>query len=316
MKREFLDACTQRTRIVIKLHNIKNNKFRCFCDSKWLLPLGLINFIKLNFLLKKKHRYKYNLAVVAIVKNEGSYLNEWLNYYMSIGVDHCYIYDNYSSDNTVEVLKEYSDFVTYKKISGKRRQNDAYNDALNNFKNDCKLMAMIDVDEFIFCPPDNENVVPCIDSYFANPEVGGITVNWQIFGSSNFSKRPTGLVTDNFVYRSKNNFYKNKHIKTICNPRKVVGFVNPHYPIYLPRYKAVNENYNNVVGAFSREISTNLIRINHYFTKSKEEFLKKRSRGMADNLSFRQMKDFEKHDKNDIFDESLRKYNEVHHLKS
>ena len=31
------------------------------------------------------------IAVVAIVKDEGPYLEEWVNHYLSIGVDHIFL---------------------------------------------------------------------------------------------------------------------------------------------------------------------------------------------------------------------------------
>ncbi|MCP0887611.1 glycosyltransferase family 2 protein [Ligilactobacillus sp. WILCCON 0076] len=314
LNREFLDACTQRTSLVISLHKVQNQKFRKFCDSKALLILGCLNFLRLLFLKKLKSNPKYELAVVAIVKNEGLYLEEWLKYYYSIGVGQCYIYDNDSSDNTKQILKKYDDFVTYKKISGAKRQYDAYNDALNHYRKDCKLMAMIDGDEFIFCPPNNTKVIETISSYFKDKSIGGLGVNWEIFGSSHLENKPDGLVTDNFVYRAENTFEKNKHIKTICDPNKVVGFINPHYATYLPGYKAINENGKVVTGAFTHYVSTNIIRVNHYFTKSKAEFVLKKARGMADNLSIRNSNDFKMHDKNDVLDESMKKYNQLNGL--
>ena len=311
LSRELLDACTQRTSFLIKLHEIQNKKFRKFVDSKWLLPIGIVNFLGL--LLKNRvinSKLKYRLAIVAIAKNEGDYLEEWLDYYKSVGVSHIYIYDNDSCDNTEDICNKYPNFVTYNKIKGKKRQCDAYNDALNRYGKLCKYMAMIDCDEFIFAPPTNDNVVQKIEKNFLlDNRVGGLVINWEIFGSSNFIKKPFGKVTDNFLYRASDDFEKNKHVKTICMPQKVIGFVNPHYAIYLPNYFAVNEENEVVKGAFTKEVHNRILRINHYFTKSKEEFMAKRKRGMADNLDIRSNDDFIEHDKNEVFDDSLKKYN-------
>ncbi|MBR0260666.1 MAG: glycosyltransferase family 2 protein [Selenomonadaceae bacterium] len=46
-----------------------------------------------------KNLFLYDLAIVAILKNEGRYLKEWLDYHLSAGVDHFYLYDNDSTDN-------------------------------------------------------------------------------------------------------------------------------------------------------------------------------------------------------------------------
>lgn len=310
---ELLNACTKSSPIVIKLHEIQNKKFRNFCDSKCLYPIGVVRLLKLY--LKNKifnpRDIKHKLAIVSIVKNEGSYLEEWINYYTSIDIDHIYIYDNESSDNTEEICNKYSSKVSYFKIRGKMRQCDAYNDALNRYGNLYEYMAMIDGDEFIFAPPTNENVLDKITNYFqSDRKVGGLAINWAIFGSSGYTEKPNGKVTDNFIYRANDDFEKNKHVKTVCNPRRVAGFVNPHYAVYLPGYYAVDTENNVTRGAFTKLVHNKVLRINHYFTKSKEEFLAKRARGMADNLDIRDISDFDEHNRNEIFDDSLKKYND------
>lgn len=92
------------------------------------------------------------LAFVLIAKNEAPYIEEWINFHHKQGVSHFIIYDNDSTDNFHEVLKPYIDsgLVTYKLLSGKARQLDAYNMALHDYGRKFKYMAMIDADEFMF----------------------------------------------------------------------------------------------------------------------------------------------------------------------
>ena len=54
------------------------------------------------------------LALVAIVKNEASYLDEWIEFHRLVGVEHIYLYDNGSTDQTREVVAPYisQGFVT------------------------------------------------------------------------------------------------------------------------------------------------------------------------------------------------------------
>src|SRR5262245_4909673 len=49
----------------------------------------------------------YYLAIVAVVKNEAPYLEEWLDFHCLVGCSHFYIYDNGSTDGTVEILGNY-----------------------------------------------------------------------------------------------------------------------------------------------------------------------------------------------------------------
>ena len=51
----------------------------------------------------EKNLFLHELAIVAIVKDEAHYLKEWLDYHLAAGVDHFFIYDNDSKDDTREV---------------------------------------------------------------------------------------------------------------------------------------------------------------------------------------------------------------------
>jgi len=44
------------------------------------------------------------IAIVAIFKNEFSYILEWISYHLEIGEDHFYIADNVSDDGTSQLL--------------------------------------------------------------------------------------------------------------------------------------------------------------------------------------------------------------------
>ena len=50
---------------------------------------------------------KYQLSVCSLFKNESRYLREWLEYHRLIGVDHFYLYDNASTDRSVQILQPY-----------------------------------------------------------------------------------------------------------------------------------------------------------------------------------------------------------------
>ena len=112
----------------------------------------------------EKNLFLYDLAVAAILKNEGHYLKEWLDYHLLAGVNHFYLYDNDSTDDSAEIIKPYMEagLVDYFFMPGKVMQLVAYNDAVKKFKFQCRYMAFIDLDEFIF-PRKRQSISEIVD---------------------------------------------------------------------------------------------------------------------------------------------------------
>lgn len=225
------------------------------------------------------------LSIVSIIKNEGPYIEEWVKYHILVGVEKFFLYDNESSDNTKKILQKYEKmgYVELSDLPGRAMQLPAYNDALEKHRYDTKYMAFIDADEFLFSCDKEKNVVDQVRNIFKeNPSAGGIAVNWRMFGSSGFISKPKGGVLDSFLYRAKENGRGNNCIKTITNPRRVYSYDHVHYPIYLFGFYSVDENGNKVNGWSHPQNNIHKLRINHYFTKSKEEWIKRRRLGKAD----------------------------------
>ncbi len=103
-----------------------------------------------------RNLFLYDLAIVAIFKDEGKYLREWLDYHLLAGVEHFYLYNNDSSDDYKEILAPYveANLVTLTDFPGKAMQYPAYEDAINKYRFESRYLAFIDLDEFIF-PKNN-----------------------------------------------------------------------------------------------------------------------------------------------------------------
>lgn len=251
-------------------------------------------------------RFDCDYAICAIIKNEADYIEEWIDYHLKIGFEKFYIYDNESTDNVREVLEKYirKGIVEYIYYPGKGKQMPAYNDCIQRYKNKCRYLAIIDLDEFIL-PIEDKNIYG-IKKYLK--KYAGLTINWVIFGSAGHIKKPDGLVLENFKYRSKE---INKHVKTICNPRWVDFIDNPHYPHYVIKKYSVDENCKKIEGPYNFDFPANKFRINHYFCKSQEEAKRKFARGYADFTDDRKRpwSDFIENDLNDICDDAILKIN-------
>ena len=226
-----------------------------------------------------KNLFLHDLAVVAILKSEGPYLREWLDYHLMAGVEHFYLYDNESPDNQAEVVKPYvaADIVDYIPLPGKVMQNVAYNDAVNKFKFQARHIAFIDGDEFIFPKVDvggGYGIVEVVDEILSGkPNAAGVAVNWQIFGSNGHEAADYSKgVLERFTQRALSDWAPdglgNAHVKTISNPRKVNFIGNPHHQMYFEGLYSVNERGGIVQGPFNQPVAADKIVINHYHTKS------------------------------------------------
>jgi Glycosyl transferase family 2 len=229
------------------------------------------------------------VAIVCIAKNEDLYLDEWVNYHLKLGFDRIFVYMNNWRTNY------HNDKVTLIEFDGKESQLPAYNSFI--IKNDeYDWTAFIDVDEFIVLKK-HKRIKEFLSDYSQHDS---ICMSWVLFGSNNlsFDKNGDKSVLRRFTKRQKG---INNHVKVFVKKNKTVKFLDPHH-VSLPW---VDTNHQKGTGPLNLKPVTDVIQLNHYFTKTKEEFLKKIERGRADldtASSNRTLSDFTKHDLNEIED--------------
>lgn len=259
----------------------------------------------------RNNTFEYQLTMVAIVKNEASYLQEWIEYYRLIGVDHFVVYDNESDDDTKEVLfgiDKLRGGVEYIPFPGKAKQVEAYSDAINRLKYKTRYVMFMDIDEFLVLKNPEDKLLDYVDNILYRNKAAGLAISWLMFGSSGHIHRPEGLVIENYIYRAHSDFMRN--VKTIGNPRIMHSCVNPHYPIYKYGRTNINEKGRCVVASMDFNKSVESIWINHYFTKSADECMTKISKGIATVGQPRSVTIFKERDKNDELDETIMRYAE------
>jgi Glycosyltransferase family 92 len=285
------------------------------------------------------------ISICSIFKNESRYIKEWLDFHLSQGVDHFYLYDNNSSDEPHRVLRE---FIAAGKVTLNQwqflfddsAQIRAFQHCLKNYGAGSRWIAFIDIDEFLFSPVIN--LQEAMRDFEAYP---GIVVHWQCYGSSGHQEICDGGVVRNYLYRAPSSWVRNRRVKSIVNPAKTVDPNGVHYFSFSEGECAVNEKgdkvYPYVLSRPSRllnrfiarlwpqapldpyamrqhrpkEISASKLRINHYVTRSAAEFREKRKRfadDRCDNFYFGY------HDRNDVYDDvawriykkTMQKYNQ------
>lgn len=275
---------------------------------KALRGILLIGISKYKNIIKtdKTKKFSNELAITAIMKNEGPYLKEWLDFHILVGVTKFYLYDNESTDNTAEILKPYikQGIVDYTYWPGKIQQVPSYNDSIKKHSLETRWMAFIDLDEFLV-PVNHTTITDYLKTLPTN--FAQLVIGWIIYGSSGHKEKQNGLIIENY----KKHASKNWGVKSIVNPRLTYSVTNPH--VHKVAGFTIDENgkkLGRIIQTEKRNITTNKIRCNHYVTKSLEEYTARQKRGSAAQAvtNHRSMEKFKMYDKNEIYDDIMDKY--------
>lgn len=242
---------------------------------------------KLNCIKVVQEQKKYKVSLCAIFKNEGPYLKEWIEYHRIIGVEHIYLYNNFSEDDYKTILQPYVEegFVTLAEWPVKQGQLAAYTHCIENYKQDTNWIGFIDLDEFIVPIKDN-NIQDFLVKFSNRPTV---KLYWNVFGTSGRIDRDrSGLVTEDFVlcWRKMDEVGKciyNTSFDFDPNCRQNGGFLHMMWGQYKKKNLPPVNCFDHICGdGFEKVDSEEFpIVINHYFTKSFREFMGKVSRGDA-----------------------------------
>jgi len=254
----------------------------------------------------KKHR----LSVVCAIKNEADDLLEWLHFHRLVGVDHFYLYDNESTDETRSIIESFpwSDMITYHYVEGDFGQARAFHHAIDSYRNSSEWCAFIDADEFLY-PVAGNSIKDVLDEVSAAPAVA---VHWLNFGSNGHETRPQGLSIEAFTRRAPDDFPDHHVMKSIVRPDMIVAYLHPHQSLVLGCY--VQEDGVPVfpIGGRCSAPKCRKLAINHYYTKSRQQLLKKRERGRplgeGDPERIRAMEFFTLRDRNDVEDLTILKF--------
>jgi len=237
----------------------------------------LKQFYSKKYAFENNTKFENYLSVLAVTKNESPYLREWIEYHHNLGVEKFYICDDQSTDETFKILLPYinSGTVIYKKIYRNNKkgflpevQRKIYTKAVRRYKNKTRWLAIFDIDEF-FVPLKHNSIVEFLKEY---EEFSQIIIHWKMFGSSGHTAKPAGLVIENYNYS-----HEDVHLtgKSIVNPRAILGQAEVHYSkvIGMPvdERKHLYPQDPSVIGA-----TADIMCINHYWSKSEEEFVSRR----------------------------------------
>lgn len=231
------------------------------------------------------------VALVCVAKNEDNYIQEWIDYNKKLGFDDIIIYQNdwKTSIEDPNVIKV--------EFDGVNQQLNSYKHFINNNYGKYDWVAFFDVDEFLVLKKHN-NIKDFISDY---SDFDGIGINWVLFGDNNIEKVDEEYSVLKRFTKCQSDV--NQHVKCIVKYRNnlMMGVHNP-LGLWVDTNKVVKS------GPFNINGPTDIAQLNHYFCKTKEEFIEKCNRGRADTTFKRNISEFDGHNFNDIEDLTAYKF--------
>lgn len=245
------------------------------------------------------------VAIAVHLKNEENYVAEWAKFHRAVGIVHFVVYDNGCTDRTVAILREALPENALTVIPWKFRLHDVTNDqtlnsqvvafahAILNYGSRFRWMAFIDVDEFLL-PKKGNTVEEALEGAKGFPN---ISLPWHMFGTNGHKKRPAGPVTRNFTMRASDPMSRLKNVsnfKCIVDPC-AVSEVSVHHFLTKQYGDLTSNDAGLVVPRVERKLpkfySSEFLQLNHYYTKSEEEFSNKIKRGPASPATMKRYSD-------------------------
>lgn len=270
------------------------------------------------------------------VRNEGPYLLEWVVFHRMLGFDEVIIFSNDNddgSDDLLQAMKKHGliDWRPRRINAGDSPQMSAFlslsKELLEkNVRGKQDYLAWFDCDEFLVLR--KHETIKDLLNYYSYPD--SLLINWKHFGSNNHEKYGEDLTINRFVRCDIDNSL-NKGFKAVSKINNdLYKRLENHRPIarsgywgrvqyandlsvqeYSNSYKIPREQLLNGKLArafFDTPFFHEVCHLNHYATRSVEEYLWKAARGNgwlavdADKLHFRKGY-FREHDLNDDYDD-------------
>lgn len=270
-----------------------------------VLPEGWIKHEHLSEEEKSQNKVKSDIEeraksmrvdVVCIAKREEMTIIDWIEHHRQMGINHIYIFDNNDAgdDSLVKKIKIYIDcgYVTvFDNVRGlKGVQMECYNSFIReNLKqraNDWTLF--IDCDEYLSVRGKYKNIKEFLaEAENKCPNIGVLYANWDCYWANGKILYDPKPVVERFNEKLKLYLEENSQIKAFLRTGcQAMYRGNPHNPIPSDGMETYDTLFRVVKESPFQEIRDDYpIYINHYLTKSLQEYLyRKYQRETADNI--------------------------------
>jgi hypothetical protein len=246
-----------------------------------------------------ENEYKYFFCIAAMFKNESLCLEEWINHYISRGVEHIYLINDFSDDDYKTITDRYADSVSvfHSDIvtNDVGKQVKVYDKYLKPILHETTWLGIVDLDEFLYSPT-NENIIDILKKY---ENYSSLRVDWLSFGSNGHKNQPLSLVsgfTKRAVFNNKSEMlYSYKSITKTSQIKNSIGIHSTDVSGAVFQFAYHDDRVPSLV-------------INHYQIQSENFWKEKKcTKGDSNNWRVRTFDEFYKRDalSNDVKDVRL-----------
>lgn len=224
---------------------------------------------------------KHFLTFATNFKNEDAYLKEWLDYHLGVGVDHFYLYDQDGGEGARKILKPYeqkgqvtrhlwtqwdgSKYDGPTRFYQRNKNHMGFAHAAKNYRQEFQWVMKIDVDEFLFPLNDKLSLVDWLKTVNSK-KIKGVKVPRINFGNNGYEKTPALPVLEAYTKREE-----------ACSDHKDLAngdFLNDNLFCYSAHWWHYHwYKFGNML----RDHEDIGWRINHYYTKSLEEYMNRQN---------------------------------------
>lgn len=210
-----------------------------------------------------------NVALMCMAMNEDNYIDEWIEYHRKLGVSKFVIYQNnwrYKGKYTDR------DFVELIEFDGTRKHMESFNNFIRDYHDKFDWAGFIDVDEFVVLKNHN-NISDFLAEYNDYEAVG---LNWNMIGSNGLEFTGEYSVLKRFTKCRKQ---LHSTIKCFINFNRAKNTLHFRCPHNVEEHnKIISVDKTHFINAHADENNANnrnIAYINHYYTKTKQEWQNK-----------------------------------------
>lgn len=218
------------------------------------------------------------LGICAIIRDETPFLEEWMAYYLHLGVEAFYLYDNESKVPVRETLARYSSWLGPKRLvihnaPGTKLQMATYGHCVAAYGSRCRWIAFVDLDEFIV-PLRRDSIPEMLEEF---ESYAGLALHWRLFGSNGHNRRPEGATQLELFTRAINDDpIMSVLVKGIMNPAAVDYFPTPHHCVVKEGAgHTVRVDHEPIYGPCAAPPLWVTGQVNHYYYRAKQDYYAK-----------------------------------------